>query len=402
MIAAQRGTGQPPQQALHFQDTYPVSLASAYASAIEDANLAAAEGRQHDWMWHLNLYLEHYNRGDARRSATLAPNPADTPLARGASPHDVLHLRDRPGPLLSRLVSKPLAPAGDGGPLVSVIMVAFNAEATLEYAATSILRQTWRSLELIIVDDASTDSTRSLMQALSDRDPRVKLVHNAVQVGPYISRNRVLNMAAGAYITTQDADDWALPRRLETQVRAMVDSKGTVRANMMHMLRLQESGAVSTASPSSFSPDGAARQAFVSAMYEAALLREDLGYWDSVLYGGDGELIRRAQKLLGSGFTEIRAVGIFLADRSNSLGKQGYRVSPDRPRDPSNGWAGSSREAYRTAYDAWHQKTEEEDAGFYMDFPLYDRPFPAPAGMGIDTAHVCACLLGTELECVGG
>lgn len=283
--------------------------------AIEAANKAAKKGALHVWIHYLNLYLEQYK-------ATR------------------LHLSDYPGPLLARIESIPL-PVIDTGPLVTVIMVTHNVENTIVYAVKSILLQTWKSLELIIVDDASEDDTWPLATRLSQLDARIKLVKNPVKVGPYVSRNRVLSLASGVYVTTQDADDWAFPRRLESQVRNLIDSGGRVRANMMHMLRVRPSGEIATAMASSFTPDGVARQAFVSAMYETNLLREDLGYWDSVLYGADSEMIRRAQTYLGRGFAELNDIGVLLADRSNSLGKQGYQSDPHVPRQVWQGWAGS-------------------------------------------------------------
>ena len=181
----------------------------------------------------------------------------------------------------------------------------------------------------------------------------------------------------------------------------MLNSQGTVRANMMRMFRVRPSGLVSTAIPSSFSPDGVARQAFVSAMYETRLLRESLGYWDSVRYGADGEMIRRAQMYLGPGFHEIKLIGVLLADRPNTLGKQGYRTNPALHREPSQNWVGSSREAYRAAYDAWHAATQKDSTSVYLPFPLRTRPFLAPQEMFIGIDDVCSCLRGTESECKG-
>jgi len=169
----------------------------------------------------------------------------------------------------------------------------------------------------------------------------------------------------------------------------------------MHMLRVQPSGLVSTATASSFSPDGVARQAFVSAMYETRLLRESLGYWDSVRYGADGEMIRRAKMFLGAGFHEIKSIGVLLADRPKSLGKQGYRTNPALHREPSQSWAGSTRDAYRAAHEAWHAATKKEGESIYLPFPLRTRPFLAPQEMVIGIDEVCACLRGTESECEG-
>jgi hypothetical protein len=346
-----------------------------FLGPINNAQSAATDGRMHDWAWHLSLYLDRF----------------------GIPP---LHVWERPGHLFSRLTTKPL-PQVDTGPLVTVVMVACNAEDTVGYAVASILHQTWRRLELVIVDDASVDRTWSVLNDLSKGDARIKLVRNAVQVGPYVSRNRILKTSSGAYVTTQDADDWSLPRRLEIQVRDMLNSQGTVRANMMRMFRVRPSGLVSTAIPSSFSPDGVARQAFVSAMYETRLLRESLGYWDSVRYGADGEMIRRAQMYLGPGFHEIKLIGVLLADRPNTLGKQGYRTNPALHREPSQNWVGSSREAYRAAYDAWHAATQKDSTSVYLPFPLRTRPFLAPQEMFIGIDDVCSCLRGTESECKG-
>jgi hypothetical protein len=345
-------------------ETHVDNVGNLYTSAIDDANEAANNGKLHDWIRHINVYLDGYKA---------------TPLL----------LADNPGPLLGRLKSIPL-PSIDSGPLVTVIMVTHNAEDTVEYAVTSILQQTWKPLELVIVDDASEDRTWSVVSRLRQLDARIRLMQNPVNVGPYVSRNRVLGTASGSYITTHDADDWALPRRLEIQVRNLAESGGKMRANFMHMLRVQPSGLVSTARASSFCPDGIKRQAFASAMYEVELLRTELGYWDTVLYGADSEMIRRAMAFLGQGFSEIEDIGVLLADRSNSLGKQGYRTDPHAPRQVSQGWAGSNREAYRNAYDAWHQNAAVGlHRALYLPFPCRERPFPAPEEMIIETERVC-------------
>src|SRR5690606_13076944 len=107
------------------------------------------------------------------------------------------------------------AEAPRSGPLVSVLMPAFNAERTLKTAASSILQQTWRSLELIIVDDASTDATWRIAQDIAAADSRVTVRRNTTSVGPYVCKNLMLNLVQGEYITCHDADDWAHPQRLE-------------------------------------------------------------------------------------------------------------------------------------------------------------------------------------------
>lgn len=104
----------------------------------------------------------------------------------------------------------------DGGPLVSVVMTVFNGELFLRRALDSILGQTYDCFELIVVDDASTDSTVDILAGYPDA--RLVVVRNAVNLGPYGAANAGLKRARGEYIARHDADDISHPERLEKQV----------------------------------------------------------------------------------------------------------------------------------------------------------------------------------------
>ncbi|MBY0558710.1 glycosyltransferase family 2 protein [Hyphomicrobium sp.] len=106
----------------------------------------------------------------------------------------------------------------EGGPLVTVLISAFNSASSIRRATKSILNQTWRNVEVIITDDASTDETGSLIAALAQEDQRVKIRRNDRNVGPYISRNAALSVATGEFITCHDADDIAHPEKLTLQM----------------------------------------------------------------------------------------------------------------------------------------------------------------------------------------
>ena len=107
--------------------------------------------------------------------------------------------------------------AGAGArPLVSVIMPAYNAAGFVREAIASVLQQTLRDFELIVVDDASTDATAQVVGGLGDaRIVLIRLERNSGAVG---ARNAGIAIARGEYIALLDADDLADPRRLALQV----------------------------------------------------------------------------------------------------------------------------------------------------------------------------------------
>ncbi|TCD12755.1 glycosyltransferase [Pedobacter frigidisoli] len=100
-------------------------------------------------------------------------------------------------------------------PKITVFMAAYNAAPFIEESITSILNQTFRDFEFIIVDDGSTDETASIIEGFNDS--RILLVKNETNKGLQFTRNRLLNLARGMYIAILDADDVALPERLEKQ-----------------------------------------------------------------------------------------------------------------------------------------------------------------------------------------
>ena len=102
---------------------------------------------------------------------------------------------------------------------VSLIMAAYNAEATIRESIDSILNQTFKDWEFIICDDGSTDATWEILQGYAQRYPEQFIViqNEKNQKLPY-SLNRCLEHAEGEYVARMDADDRSSPMRLEKQV----------------------------------------------------------------------------------------------------------------------------------------------------------------------------------------
>ncbi len=104
-------------------------------------------------------------------------------------------------------------------PMVSAIMPVFNGESFVAEAIRSVLGQSFADLELIIIDDGSSDDSLQVVRRFSD--PRIRLLANTRNEGLIFTRNRGISCASGQYIAWIDCDDRWVPTRLEQQVRLM-------------------------------------------------------------------------------------------------------------------------------------------------------------------------------------
>lgn len=104
-------------------------------------------------------------------------------------------------------------------------MPAHNAEKYIRSAIKSILNQTFKKFELIIINDASTDKTLDIIKSFSRKDPRVKLISNDTRLDIASSLNKGISMASSNIIARMDADDISLPQRLELQYKLINSSK---------------------------------------------------------------------------------------------------------------------------------------------------------------------------------
>jgi succinoglycan biosynthesis protein ExoO len=101
---------------------------------------------------------------------------------------------------------------------VSVIVPAYNVGDYISYTLDSVQRQTLREIEIIVVDDASSDATAEIVAAHSSADPRVILVRQPANAGVCEARNKAISLARGRWLAMVDADDWLDESRLATLV----------------------------------------------------------------------------------------------------------------------------------------------------------------------------------------
>jgi hypothetical protein len=106
--------------------------------------------------------------------------------------------------------------------LVSIVVPAYNAAATLRETLDSACAQTWSDLEIIVVDDGSTDATPEIAAAKAAADPRVRLLRQA-NAGFCASRNAGVQAARGDYVAPLDSDDLMHPRRIAAQMARMTE-----------------------------------------------------------------------------------------------------------------------------------------------------------------------------------
>lgn len=110
-------------------------------------------------------------------------------------------------------------------PLVSVLIPCYNVEKYVEEAVNSILNQTYSNLEVITINDCSTDKTGEILQGLAKQDSRIVLVNNESNLKLIKTLNKGIELCRGEYIARMDADDISLPSRIEKEVTFLEKNK---------------------------------------------------------------------------------------------------------------------------------------------------------------------------------
>lgn len=176
-----------------------------------------------------------------------------------------------------------------GGPRISVIIAAKDAQATIGMALRSLQAQSLSPLEILVVDDASSDDTVGIVSELAAVDPRIRLVRNDRTPGAYGARNAGIRAASGDIMTFHDADDWAHPRRLEIQAAALK----TAAASVGSYFRLTPQGRIMN--PRIFP---LLRPNPILIMIRREALAK-VGLFEEVRLGGDSEYLARVDARLG-------------------------------------------------------------------------------------------------------
>lgn len=252
------------------------------------------------------------------------------------------------------------------GPLVSVIIPSFNSSSGLATAVHSLLAQTWCHLEIIIVDDASTDDSLKVAEQLSDLDTRVKVYKQHTNQGAYIARNIGLFHANGDYITVHDADDYSHCQKIQLQVEAL-QKNAQACASVSHWARCTTDLKFGT-----WRQEASWVHRNVSSLMFRKSVFNSLGYWDAVSVNADTEYYYR----ILSGFGEASIIevkqGVPLA-----FGRVENGNLTQNPKTHLRTQFKGVRKDYMDAAHQWH-KSKDQLSDLYMPFKPKERLFDAP------------------------
>jgi tetratricopeptide (TPR) repeat protein len=252
------------------------------------------------------------------------------------------------------------------GPKVSVIMTTFNVENYVHTAVRSILQQTYRNLELIIIDDASTDRTPAILAELERSDPRVKIILKSTNDGTYVSKNMGLLQSQGEFVAFQDSDDWSHPDRLACSIGVLMRNPSVV-ALTTDWLRMTTDGDIVIKAGGQIS-----HVCCISLVARRAPMLNQVGFFDSVRIAADLELIQRLSLAFGSkAVPRLRWPLLLGRARSDSLtASEEFGISRTGFTEP--------RQLYHRYADEFHTRIAA-GASPYIPFPLRRRLFDAPA-----------------------
>ncbi len=275
---------------------------------------------------------------------------------------------------------------------VSVVITSFRPGVELLTAVRSIVNQSWSNLEILLVDDGSPSEYGSILDQCVTLDARVKLIRLDANVGTYMARNVAMDAATGDFVTFQDSDDWSHPKRIEEQVRLLLQDK-TLMATVSEALKVTEHLSITK-------PGRNPRVMCTSSMmFRRRSTLAKIGYMDSVRKSADTEYLRRIEVAftLRSVHRIRDSIYALIRQHNSSLSACEFR----------EGWIHPARFAYRSAYTLWHEQIAAGCADPYLPKDLRRRPFPAPshirqAGAELTTKSRYDVILASDWRPFGG
>lgn len=278
-----------------------------------------------------------------------------------------------PGPC-NVVVAEPVPPVH--GPLVSVLVTTFRTGQRAVRAIESILQQSYRNLEVVVVDDASGDDTPQLLAQLAQQDARIRVLTLPVNVGTYVAKSIGLQAARGEFVTCHDSDDWSHPCKIARQVQPLLDEPGLV-ASISYLLRMQDDGQFYA-----WPVHPLMRINQSSLLFRRELVLAKAGAWDCVRTGADSEFYTRLRLVFGKkAVKRVRQPLSLVAHRPGSL-------MTDATTGYTDQGISVERLDYVESWGRWHIECLACGKTPYLGLLATQRAFAAPKGIVVPAAHM--------------
>lgn len=186
---------------------------------------------------------------------------------------------------------------------VSILTTMFNAQQFIASTLHSLLNQSWSNLEVILIDDASTDDSLSIAEKIAKKDKRLKIVKQSANQGTYIAKTKGLEHATGEFLICHDADDWAHPLKIEHQVMPLL-LDACLQGTTSDWIKIDEHGNYFTRPLYPYIRKNPSSLMFRRRAIEKLNLdAKDQPLWQPVRTGADSELYERFKLVFGASTT---------------------------------------------------------------------------------------------------
>lgn len=273
------------------------------------------------------------------------------------------------------------------GPLVSIVMTVFESAKRISFALDSLLNQTYKNIEIIVVDDASSDNACDVIEQFCEIDSRVRYVKLPLNVGTYVAKTIGVHLAHGNFVSCQDSDDWAHPQKIAIQMQPMLTDERIV-FTTSNLIRIGDDGIFYAR----------AVYPLVRLNHSSVLFRKDVvakftGFWDFVRTGADSEFLARLKLVFGE--KSMRRISLPLsicAHRENSL-----MTSLDTGYCKSG--ISDSRLDYWEAFSKWHiDSLREKIVPRMPNNARCSRPFSVPDVISVPAADIEYCMKFLDIK----
>ncbi|ENH98080.1 glycosyltransferase [Gracilibacillus halophilus YIM-C55.5] len=252
---------------------------------------------------------------------------------------------------------------------VTILIPAYNAGDSIHIALNSLLNQTITNVEIIVVDDFSTDNTADVVQSYVDNDTRIKLIKKEINEGAYAARNTGLQYATGDYITVHDSDDWSHPQKLETQLREIVRHPNAI-GSISYLIRVYDD--LFPLNAGTVLNERFNIMNYSSLLFDRKILSV-VGGWDSVRVAGDSEFVWRIEKIFGNeSILRVEPkipLSLALSAPQSLTGQKTTNIKSIHF---------GLRKIYRNCFQWWHDSVNDMDE-LYLDPKKINRKFPCPS-----------------------